>query len=86
MQVGDVLMGTPNRTVLAIVERKSLETVVATLQTGITEHTVPINTTNMLISLVGGPTLLDAHLHPEFVEHNLAGFPPVYRPPVPELS
>jgi hypothetical protein len=81
LQVGDVLLGTPNRTVLAIVERQWNDEIRATLQAGIAQYTVPINTVNALISVAGGPTLLAAHLHPEHVEHGLDGFFPIYRPP-----
>jgi len=38
-----------------------------------------------MTTVTGGPTLLAAHLHPEHVEQNIAGFPPVYRPPLPAL-
>jgi hypothetical protein len=77
-----VLLGTPNRVVLEIVERKWNDEIRATLQAGISQYTVPINTVNALISVAGGPTLLAAHLHPEHVDHNMNGFFPVYRPPL----
>ena len=82
LQPGDVLLGTPNRVVLEIVERKWNDEIRATLQAGIVQYTVPLNTVNALISVAGGPTLLAAHLHPEHVEHSLHGFFPVYRPPL----
>ena len=82
LQPGDVLLGTPNRIVLAIVERKWNDEIRATLQAGIVQYTVPLNSVNALISVAGGPTLLAAHLHPEHVEHSLHGFFPVYRPPL----
>lgn len=86
LQPGDVLLGTPNRVVLEIVERKWNDEIRATVQDGIAQYTVPLNTVNKLICVTGGPTLLDAHMHPEHVEFDLNGFFPVYRPPVPELS
>lgn len=86
LQAGDVLLGTPNRTIVAIVECKHIDEVRATVQDGIAQYIVPLNTVNKLICVTGGPTLLSAHLHPEHVEFDLNGFFPVYRPPVPELS
>ena len=89
LQAGDVLIGIPGmprRTVAQVVARVAQDRVDCLIDTGLALVPQRIDTVNMLVTVTGGPTLLAAHLHPEFVEHNLAGFPPVYRPPVPELS
>lgn len=89
LQAGDVLIGIPGmprRTVAQVVARVAQDRVDCLIDTGLALVPQRIDTVNMLVTVTGGPTLLAAHLNPEHVEHSLAGFAPVYRPPVPELS